>query len=120
MMSDKILFKNMMFYGFHGVYTYEQEIGQRFFIDVEYEIDSRPAGKSDDIYDTVDYTAVYQQIKEIAEHKRFQLLEALAENIAMAILECSSIKAVTVRVRKPAVPLPGHIDFIQIEIRRER
>ena len=29
--------KNMMFYGFHGVYEYEREQGQKFFLDVTCE-----------------------------------------------------------------------------------
>ena len=31
----RISIKNMMFYGFHGIYEYEREQGQKFFIDVE-------------------------------------------------------------------------------------
>lgn len=110
----------MMFYGFHGVYEYERTIGQRFFIDVEYEVDTRLAGVTDSLENTIDYTAIYSLIKEIAEKKQFQLLEALAEHIADAILTQKTINAVTVRVRKPAVPLPGQVDFIQIEILRRR
>jgi dihydroneopterin aldolase len=120
MMSDKVLLQNMMFYGFHGVYEYEKEMGQRFFVDVEYEVDAHQAGQSDDLADTVDYTTVYQHIKQIAEQKQFQLIEALAENIAAAVLEWKSIAAVTVRVRKPSIPLPGPIDFFQVETHRRR
>ncbi len=117
---DKILLKNMMFYAFHGVYEYERTIGQRFYVDVEYEVDTRSAGKSDNLNDTIDYTAIYACIKKITETKQFQLLEALAEHIAAEILALNSIAAVTVRVRKPAVPLPGQVDFIQIEIHRRQ
>jgi dihydroneopterin aldolase len=34
----KVRILNMMFYGFHGVYEYEREQGQKFYIDVEIEI----------------------------------------------------------------------------------
>jgi len=119
-LSDKILLQNMMFYGFHGVYEYERTIGQRFYVDVEYEVDTRPAGGSDNLEDTIDYTAIYALIKEIAEKKQFQLLEAFAEHIAAKILAWKAITAVTVRVRKPAVPLPGQVDFIQLEILRRQ
>jgi len=119
-LSDKILLENMMFYGFHGVYEYERTIGQRFFVDVEYEVDTRPAGVTDNLEDTIDYTAIYALIKETVEKKQFQLLEALAEHIAGEILKQKAIASVTVRVRKPAVPLPGQVDFIQIEILRRQ
>jgi len=119
-MNDKILLRNMMFYGFHGVYEYERTVGQRFYIDVEYEVDTQPAGLSDNLEDTIDYTAIYARIKEITENNKFQLLEALAEHIATGILAWKSVKGVTVRVRKPAVPLPGQVDFIQVEISRRQ
>ncbi|MBQ3971601.1 MAG: dihydroneopterin aldolase, partial [Selenomonadaceae bacterium] len=35
----KIRIHNMMFYGFHGIYEYEREQGQKFYIDVEVEMD---------------------------------------------------------------------------------
>ena len=38
-MNDKILLENMMFYGYHGVYEYEREQGQRFYVDVELHLD---------------------------------------------------------------------------------
>ena len=35
MTSDKILLEGMVFFGFHGVNPAEQELGQRFVIDLE-------------------------------------------------------------------------------------
>lgn len=120
-MADKILLQNMMFYGFHGVFEYEREQGQRFYLDVELTADFSQAGKTDRLQDGVDYTAIYSQVKNIVENRRFQLLEALASHIGDNILENSALlQAVTVRIRKPAVPIPGQIDFVQIEITRRR
>nr|WP_092068386.1 dihydroneopterin aldolase [Dendrosporobacter quercicolus]NSL47077.1 dihydroneopterin aldolase [Dendrosporobacter quercicolus DSM 1736]SDL75170.1 dihydroneopterin aldolase [Dendrosporobacter quercicolus] len=120
-MADKILLKNMMFYGFHGVFEYEREQGQRFYIDVELTADFDQAGKTDNLEDTIDYTAIYSHIKEIAETQRFQLLEALASQLCDSILAAyDRLQAITVRIRKPAVPIPGQIDFVQVEIARSR
>lgn len=119
-MKDKIVLSNMMFYGFHGTYEHERELGQRFYVDIEFVIDCTMAGKTDDLKDTVDYTAIYSRIKEITENRRFQLLEALASNIAENVLAWEKISEVTVRVRKPAVPIPGQLDYVQLEITRRR
>ncbi|MBP2650195.1 MAG: dihydroneopterin aldolase [Firmicutes bacterium] len=116
-MSDKILLQNMMFYGYHGVYEYEREQGQRFYVDVELSLDFGRAATSDDLADTLNYVLVYQQIKDIMETRRFRLLEALAEHIANTLLT-GRVNQVTVRVRKPQVPLPGQLDYIQIEVNR--
>lgn len=32
---DKIILKNMQFYGFHGLFPEENKLGQRFQVDVE-------------------------------------------------------------------------------------
>ena len=119
MMSDRILLQNMVFYGYHGVHEHEQEHGQRFYIDLEMEADLGLAGKTDDLVDTVDYTLIYSIVKDIVETRRFRLLEALADHIATAVLTAGSlVSAVTVRVRKPAVPIPGSLDYVQIEVTR--
>ncbi|MEN6413208.1 MAG: dihydroneopterin aldolase [Veillonellales bacterium] len=120
-MSDKILLKNMMFYGFHGVYEYEREQGQRFYIDVELHTDAAVPGETDNLKQAIDYSIVYGQIKEIVENHRFQLLEALGTRIAnMLLANWNAVTAVTVRLRKPAVPIPGPIDYVQVEINRSR
>jgi 7,8-dihydroneopterin aldolase/epimerase/oxygenase len=118
-MNDKILLQNMMFYGHHGVYEYEREQGQRFYVDVELELDFTKAAKTDDWRDAADYVTVYEQVKAIFENRRFKLMEALAAHIAVTLLQ-GTISQVTVRVRKPGVPLPGQIDYVQIETTRSR
>ncbi|MDR3563822.1 MAG: dihydroneopterin aldolase [Negativicutes bacterium] len=116
-MNDKILLQNMMFYGYHGVYEYEREQGQRFYVDVELELNFGKAAISDDWRDTIDYVGVYNQIKSIFETQRFKLMEALAGHIAATLLK-EPVLRVTVSVRKPGVPLPGQVDFVQIETTR--
>lgn len=118
-MGDKILLQNMVFYGFHGVYEYERTHGQRFYVDLEMTTDMSEAARTDDLAATVDYTAVYAQVKQVIETEKFQLLEALSCRIADMVLQFPFIMAVTVRVRKPAAPIPG-LDFVQVEFTRKR
>lgn len=117
---NKVLLSNMMFYGFHGVHEYEREVGQRFYIDVEYCVDADRAALSDDLSDAVDYTAIYSHVKQVIENHRYQLLEALGRHIADSLLEQELIKEVTIRVRKPYVPIPGQIDYVQVETKRTK
>lgn len=116
---DKILLQNMMFYGYHGVYEHEREMGQRFAVDAELSLDLARAGESDDIADSLDYVAAYEAVRATVENNKFHLLEALAEHIASALLK-GQVAQVTVRVRKPGVPLPGYLDFVQVEVTRGR
>lgn len=119
-MTDSITLSNMTFYGYHGVYTYEQEHGQRFFVDVEMKANLEQAAKTDDLYSTIDYTAVYDSIKTIVETEKYQLMEALCGRIAGVVLTFPLVEEVTVRVRKPGTPLPGAIDYVQVELTRKR
>ncbi|MBC8016100.1 MAG: dihydroneopterin aldolase [Sporomusaceae bacterium] len=119
-MSNKIVLQNMMFYGFHGVYEYEREQGQRFYVDAEIAADLSLAGTTDNITDTIDYTIVYSQIKEIMENHRFQLLEAAGAHIADIILQTTTATEVTIRIRKPAVAIPGPLDYVQVETCRRK
>ncbi|HBG1533403.1 TPA: dihydroneopterin aldolase [Clostridioides difficile] len=118
---DKILLSNLGFYGYHGVFKEENFLGQKFFVDMELYIDSREAGLSDDINKSVSYAEVYNVVKDITENKQFNLLEALAENIAEEVLnKFILINGVMVRVRKPEAPVNGIYDYFGVEIRRTR
>lgn len=121
MNTDKIILKNMKFFGYHGVFPEEQEKGQHFYIDVEMCTDLKKAGATDNLEDTIDYSAVYNIVKEITETKRFRLIERLADIISREILSRhESISEILVRVRKPEAPIGGELDWAEVEIKRLR
>ena len=115
---DKIVLQNMRFRGYHGCEVFEQQNGQPFEVDLELFVDVAPAAKSDQLDDAVDYVKVFRIAQTIVENERFNLLESLASKIADCVLHEPRIQEIIVRIRKPAVPLPGLLDGVQIEIRR--
>ncbi len=116
---DKILMKNLSFYGYHGVLKEENRLGQKFFIDIELLTDLKVAGKSDDVSDTINYAAAFELVKIIVEQNKFNLIEALAETIASSILSTySKVLEVVVKIRKPEAPVNGIFDYFGVEIRR--
>lgn len=117
----KVSINNMMFYGFHGYYEYEREQGQKFFFDVEMIIENDAAVDSDNLNDGVDTARVYDIVKDVSENKRFQLLAALGGNIADKLLsKFPHVDEVTVRIRKPSVPISGPIDYVEVEVTRKK
>ena len=121
MTTDKIQLEGMVFYGYHGVGSAEQELGQRFVVDVEMERDLRAAGLSDDPADTVNYSQVFKLVREIMEGPSRKLLENIAETIAQRVLEGYDVDSVMVRVKKPEVPMKGSIlAHASVEIFRKR
>jgi len=52
------------------------------------------------------------------EHSSFNLMERLAGEIAETVLADFEVETVTVRCRKPRVPVKGFIDYAEVEITR--
>lgn len=118
---DKIIFKGMQFYAYHGVFSEENQLGQIFIVDLEVFIDLRAAGQSDSLDQTINYAELYQLSKQMMEQERFRLIEAVAENLASRILKTfATIDEIMVRITKPTPPIPGHYDSVAVEIRRPR
>lgn len=100
----------MRFYAYHGANPEERVQGQRFVVDVRINADLREAGRTDDLTKTVNYSLVYSRVREIVEGTPRYLIEAVAEDIASAILdEFATADTVTVTVRKPEVAIKGSI-----------
>jgi dihydroneopterin aldolase len=120
--SDEILLEGMHFYAYHGVNPEERALGQRFTVDVTLAADLRRAGRSDDLGDTVSYSAVYKLVRGIVEGEPRQLIEAVAEEIAAEILtNFPPVQRVSVTVRKPEVPMKGSmLDAAGVRITRSR
>ncbi len=122
-MTDRIALMNMRFEGRHGVLPVEQVEPQSFEVDAELFLDLRPAGSTDDIARTADYRQVFDICREIVEGPSFRLIESVAEAIAVRLLATFAsfgVDEVVVRVRKPAVLLPGLLDGASVEIRRSQ
>ena len=120
-MSDRILLKGMVFYGYHGATPQEKELGQRFVVDLELEVDLKAPGASDDLRDTVDYSRVYRVVKEMVEGPSRNLLESLAEVVAQELLRTFPLDGVRIRVTKPHVPIKGAaLEGAGVEIYRRR
>ncbi|MFC4075500.1 dihydroneopterin aldolase [Salinithrix halophila] len=117
---DKIFFNKMAFYAYHGAFSEENRLGQRFFVDLELMIDLKPAAAGDDLSRTVDYGKVYETVQQEVKGKTYALVETLAERIAEQLLHAFPLEEVMVRVTKPDPPIPGHYDSVGVEIRRGR
>ena len=121
MSRDTIHLRNMQFYAYHGVNPEEKTLGQRFEVDATLQVDTRPAGLSDDLRQTINYAQVYKLVKRIVEEERFDLIEALAETLAMQIGKQFAPAGVRISVRKPQVSLKGSVlDYVGVDIERSQ
>ncbi len=120
--EDRILLEGMVFSGHHGALPAERDLGQPFVVDVELRLDLRPAGLSDDLEKTVDYSEVYRRVRQIVTGDPVNLIETIAERIATEILEeHPPVQTVRVRVAKPHVRLDDTVlTGSAVEILRHR
>jgi dihydroneopterin aldolase len=121
--EDRILLEGMIFHGRHGTLPAERELGQPFVVDIELRLDLQAAGLSDDLTQTVDYSEVHRQAKEIVEGPPVNLTETVAERIAGAVMEnYLEVEAIRVKVAKPDVRLDDTVltgSAVEIVRRRE-
>lgn len=109
----------MVFYGYHGAFAAEKELGQKIEVDAELYLDLKPSAATDDLELSINYVEVYTLIKDIVEEREFNLLETIAETIADEILSAYTLEEVVVRVRKPFPPSGGILDCAEVEISRK-
>jgi dihydroneopterin aldolase len=119
-LTDAIRLNDIVFYGYHGVLPEEQALGQRFLVSLELRLDLRPAGETDDLNRTVNYSEVYGAVREIVTGPPQRLIESVAERIAAQLLTTyPAVESVWVSIRKPEVPIAGSI-LGSAEVRIER
>jgi len=116
-MTDRIIMKNMIFFGYHGALAAENSLGQRFSVSLVMETPCESAAITDNLAHALDYSLVYTAVKEIMEGQPYRLLETLAEKIAAQVLILGAHR-VCVTVKKTQPPLPGMLDFVAVEITR--
>jgi 7,8-dihydroneopterin aldolase/epimerase/oxygenase len=115
---DTIFVEAIEFYGYHGASDEEQAVGHRYSVDLALEVDTRNAGASDRLEDTVNYATVAHRVVEIGTGERCRLVEALAARLAATILAEFPVSAVRVRVRKLHPPMNVMAASVGVEIRR--
>ncbi|MDI6893021.1 MAG: dihydroneopterin aldolase [Bacillota bacterium] len=117
---DRIILKGMTFYGRHGVLPEEKDKGQPFVVDLVLYLDLEQAALADDLGCTVDYSRVFEAVRQIVEGDRFDLIEAMARDISEQVMARFPVTGVRVRVKKPKAPLGGIIQYVAVSMRRWR
>ncbi|MEX2599975.1 MAG: dihydroneopterin aldolase [Dehalococcoidia bacterium] len=120
-MSDTIFIRQARFDCHLGVTPKERSEPQEVFVDISLEMDTSVAGKSDRIGDTINYTDVWQRVRDCIEPTEFRLVEALAESIAQVVLSgFPRLDGVCVRVTKPRALASKNAEGAGVEICRRR
>jgi dihydroneopterin aldolase/D-erythro-7,8-dihydroneopterin triphosphate epimerase len=98
---DKLYIRDLSVECIIGTRPEERRKKQPVLINVELECDLAPAGRSDDLQDTVNYSELQRQIAASAAEGEFFLIERLAEVVARICLADKLVVSSTVTVDKP-------------------
>lgn len=117
---DRIILSDIQATGCHGASEWEKREAQPFRISLTLITDTAPAGKTDDLDLTVDYGDLYIKVKKFVEISSYNLIEALAENIAAMVLADQRVEQVAVEVTKIRARKDGEIFPATVSIERRR
>lgn len=118
MTTDQIVLTGIVGRGHHGVYAFERDEGQDFVVDVVATMDLSSAAKSDDLDETIDYSALATAVVADVERDPVNLIEKLADRIARTCLRDPRITTVTVTVHKPQAPMPVRVGDVAVTLTR--
>ena len=103
--SDKVFVEGLEIDALIGVYDWERLIQQRLVFDIEMETDIKKAASTDDVQYALDYASVSEAVMTYVSESSFELIEALAEEVAKLILERFNVSRICLKLSKPgAVP----------------
>lgn len=116
---DQIRIKNLEVFCHHGVYEEENVLGQKFVVSAVLFLETRKAGLTDALTDSISYGDVCRLISTEMKKQNDNLLERVAERLAEKILlDFPMVEKVSVEVKKPWAPVLMHLDYASVKIER--
>lgn len=110
---------NMQFRGHHGCLESERRDGNWFRVDFAYDYDMRKAIRTDDLNDAIDYSAIYEIIKQemavpanLLEHLAGRILDVLTDRFPR-------IERAELTVTKFNPPLDGKVESTSVTVTYE-
>ena len=96
-----------------GVWDWEREILQTVYIDLDIAWDISEAGRSDQLDDTLSYKDIAKAVSALVIERKFQLVEAMATEVAELLQGEFGVPWCRVRVnKKGAVSSAGDVGVV--------
>ena len=121
MALDQIRIENLTVFAHHGVFPEETALGQKFVVSCAMDVDTRRAGRTDDLDASVHYGLVAQDVCDYLQQHTCRLLEAAAEQLAQfLLLKYPLIRRIELTLKKPRAPVHLPLDTVSVTITRAR
>ncbi len=115
-MKYEIRLSEMEFHAYHGCYDLEQQVGNRFCVELTLTTELGEVAVEDNVEKAVNYLDVYQSVERQMRIKQ-RTIERVAMNIITAIrTEFPAVCGVRCTVAKLAPPLGGKIGRVSVTL----
>lgn len=121
-MAHKIKIKGLRVYAHHGVFDFERQNGQDFYIDVTVWVGGNST-LTDDLNHTVHYGDLAKALVEAAKNQPVDLVETLAQRLLDLTLNFGGgalsglVRKAKVTVHKPNAPIPYDFDDVSVTLK---
>ena len=116
---DEIHIEDLEVYANHGVFPEETKLGQRFLVSLTMYVNTRHAGRTDCLENSINYGDVCVFITRFMKENTYKLIEAAAENLAEALFRhYSLLHGLTLELKKPWAPIGLPLKTVSVKITR--
>ena len=121
-MHHKITITGLRVFAHHGVFDFERQNGQDFYIDATIWIDGDKAAFTDDLNNTAHYGDLAKGLVELTKNDPVDLLETLAQRLLDYALNFGGSKVLKAKitVHKPGAPIPYEFEDVSITVKAKR
>jgi 2-amino-4-hydroxy-6-hydroxymethyldihydropteridine diphosphokinase/dihydroneopterin aldolase len=115
--TGSILIEKLDIYAYHGFFSEEERLGQRFTLDLVLETDLRASAISDSLADTVNYGKVVGVVTEAFTGQALQSAGSSRARRGDGVLDgFPPVNRVEVTLRKPAPPIHATLASVGIKL----
>ena len=121
-MRHKIAITGLRVFAHHGVFDFERQNGQDFYIDAAIWVDGDMAAFTDDLNNTAHYGDLAKGLVELTKNDPVDLLETLAQRLLDYALNFGGGKVLKAKitVHKPGAPIPYEFEDVSITVKAKR
>ena len=96
-----VLIKDFIIYEIIGIHQNEKENKQKIIFNIVIDVNQNIYPDENDLSSIVDYEKITNKLKKLAQNKKYNFLESLAEDSFNEIFEDKRINSVKIKIEKP-------------------
>ena len=120
----KIKLTGLRVFAHHGVFDFERQNGQDFYIDATVWVDNKVLAFNDDLSNTVHYGDLAKALVENVKAQPVDLLETLAQRLLDMVLNwggpASPVVKAKITVHKPNAPIVYEFNDVSVSVKGKR